>query len=157
MRYAILALAATLACWGALAAPAPAAAGYACSAEQAYKDYSAARTARIRAERRESEARYVLSKTRYYSSVYGSPVGRWVRLARRVGWPRYEIPVLMRVMYGESRGYPTATNGQYKGLMQHGSYWYADYWSFDPYNPQQSLLYALKLKNLSGWEQWSVY
>lgn len=63
----------------------------------------------------------------------------------------------MRVVYGESRGDPAATNGEYRGLMQHGAYWYAVYWSFDPYRPRASLLYGRKLKRLCGWEQWSAY
>jgi len=67
------------------------------------------------------------------------------------------MPTLMRIVYGESRGYPGATNGQYRGLLQHGSYWYACYWSFDPYSPRASLRYGLKLKRLCGWQSWSVY
>ena len=118
---------------------------------------AAARAAAKREAAREREARRVRKATARYSELYGSSVGRWVRLARKVGWSWAEMPTLMRIVYGESRGYPGATNGQYRGLMQHGSYWYASYWHFDPYAPRQSLKYGLKLKRLCGWHSWSVY
>jgi hypothetical protein len=63
----------------------------------------------------------------------------------------------MRVIDGESGGDPGATNGQYRGLLQHGRYWYADFWHFNPYDPDESLLYGRKLKRMCGWGQWSVY
>lgn len=121
------------------------------------KARAAARAAARREAAREREARRVRKATARYSALYGSAVGRWTRLARRVGWSWREMPTLMRIVYGESRGYPSATNGQYRGLLQHGSYWYACYWSFDPYVPRQSLRYGLKLKRLCGWDSWAVY
>lgn len=136
--------------------PARAAAG-ACTVKEAQRDVVAARRSLKRAEARLREARRVLAQTKRESALHGAPVGRWVRLARRTGWHWDEIGTLMRVMYGESRGDPRATNGQYRGLMQLGAHWYACYWQFDPYQPRASLLYACKLKRLCGWEQWSAY
>lgn len=136
--------------------PADAATG-ACSVTQAKRDVAAAKRALGRAEARLREARRVLAQTERATALYGAPVGRWVRLARRSGWRWDELPTLMRVVYGESRGRHRATNGQYRGLMQHGAYWYSVYWSFDPYKPRASLLYGRKLKRLCGWEQWSAY
>lgn len=121
------------------------------------KARAAARAAAKREAARARKERRICKATALYSARYGSSVGRWTRLARRVGWTWAEMPTLMRIIHGESRGYPGATNGQYRGLMQHSSYWYAGYWSFDPYSPRQSLRYGMKLKRLCGWNQWSVY
>lgn len=87
----------------------------------------------------------------------GAGVGRWLRLAREVGWPEGDLATLGRIIAAESGGNPLATNGQYRGLLQFSAYWYADYWSFDPYDPRQALTYGLKLKRLCGWSSWSTY
>lgn len=156
MRRAILVALVAATILGASGTPARAADG-ACSIAQAKRDVAAAKRTLARAEARLREARRVLAQTERATTLYGAPVGRWVRLARRSGWRWDEVPTLMRVVYGESRGDPGATNGEYCGLMQHGAYWYAAYWSFDPYDPASSLLYGRKLKRLCGWGQWSAY
>jgi len=149
-------IAATVFSVGASGEPARAAQG-ACPVWQAERDVQAAKRAVARAEARLREARRVLAATERATALYGARTGRWARLARRVGWRWDELPTLLRVVYGESRGRHRATNGQYRGLMQHGAYWYSVYWSFDPYKPRASLLYGRKLKRLCGWEQWSAY
>jgi len=119
------------------------------------------RLARERAERRAREAAERAAKKAaaqtadaYYG---GGGAEQWRGLALEVGWPESDIPTLLRIIQAESSGNPRATNGQYRGLLQFSSYWYNDYWHFDPYDPRQALIYGLKLKRMCGWSQWSTY
>lgn len=146
-----------LALWGGVcalpyAAPAEAdAAALTCSAAQAKKQLQARVAERQRAERREAEARYVLYQTRKYSSLYGAGVGRWVRLARRVGWPKAQLPTLFKVIYRESRGNPAAVSscGTYVGLLQFNAAW-----GFDRTDPRESLRRCLNSVREAGWVHW---
>lgn len=114
----------------------------------------------IRLADRLSEARHVEDATRKYSSTYGAAVGRWVWLARDVGWPWSQMGTLMFVVHRESRGDPEAANpySSASGLLQFLSFWYAGDnaygWSFNPESPRQSLAYGLKLWRRSGWSPW---
>lgn len=110
----------------------------ACSVSQAQDDLVAARRALERAERRLAEARFVLAATTRYTTAYGASVGRWVRLARRVSWPKAQFPTLMFVIYRESGGDPYAQNPSgAAGLLQ----LMPIHWSgrFDPYYPRSNL------------------
>lgn len=99
------------------------------------------------------EALRVYEATRRYSGLYGSSVGRWTRLARRTGWGWPTLPTLMPVMYRESRGDPTASNGGvYLGLLQ---IWRAHV--PDPERltvPSYNLRVGLRLYRESGWGPW---
>lgn len=63
----------------------------------------------------------------------------------------------MRVIHAESRGDPRATNGQYRGLLQLSSWWYAGRWHFDPYDARANLRYGHLVRRLCGWRAWSTY
>jgi hypothetical protein len=108
------------------------------------------------------EAQHVESATVQYSRIYGSDVGRWVWLARSVGWKWQDIPKLMYVIHRESGGSPTAKNpvSTASGLLQFLAFHWdgtGDYkWRFDPFNPRQNLLYGLRLFRLNGWTPWAV-
>jgi hypothetical protein len=107
--------------WSSVAMAAPSGT---CSVTQAGYDLRLAKRALARAEQRVNEAQYVLSTTRTFSIRYGNSVGRWVRCARRSGYPRIEIPRVMWVVDRESHGNPWASNGGvYIGILQIGPEW----------------------------------
>ena len=140
--------------WSGANASAPAGS---CSVTQAKRDVAAAKRAVARAEARLREARHVLSSTRQYVSEYGSGVGRWTRLARRVGWPWPQFPTLMYVINRESGGNPAVYNYQGSGcagLLQLAPVHYQG--RFDPTRPRANLSYGLKLWRGSGWQPWSL-
>jgi len=83
------------------------------------------------------------------SFVQWKPLLRWY-----FGW---EWPTALRVLRAESGGRPTASNGQYKGLMQMGAYWYSSVWHFNPYDAEQNIRHAKMLRDWCGWSQWSTY
>src|SRR5665647_3235423 len=97
-----------LLCGCLLAAGTPAAAQAtvpgACNVRQAHQRVHDAERAVARAQARLSEARYVERATRQSSALYGSNVGRWVRLARSEGFPRSTIGDVSLLMFTESRG-----------------------------------------------------
>jgi soluble lytic murein transglycosylase-like protein len=115
----------------------------------------AAKRSVARAEARLVEAKKVLEATKGYSTAYGSSVGRWVRLSRRVNWPWNQFGTLMFVLNRESNGDPTASNGDvYLGLMQ---IWRAHV--SDPYRlyePGYNLKTGLNLYKGSGWSPWGM-
>jgi hypothetical protein len=144
----------------ALATPNPGA----CYVSAAEKDRRAAKRALVRAEKRYREASHVARATRYYSThdysdfawrhVEPVPVGRWVRLARRVGWPWPCIDQLMHIIARESSGYPGVVNPSSgcTGLLQ-----------ILPSNvsqperlsdPKYNLRSGLKLYRAAGWSPW---
>lgn len=120
-----------------------------------------ATTTRLARELR--EARHVESATRQYTHVYGSNVGRWVWLARDVGWPWVHIPKLMYVINRESGGHPTAKNptSTATGLLQMLKAWWDGTWFgwvFNPNSARNALYYGWKAfhdKGL-GWGPWAI-
>jgi hypothetical protein len=119
------------------------------------------------------EARHVEGATRYYSThdysdfagrtVAPVPVGRWVWLARDVGWQWSQIDMLMHIIARESSGSPTVTNTQGSGatgLLQLMPGWYAgDYYNFPDFNPKDArlnLYYGHKGYEESGWAPWQL-
>ena len=139
----------------AIASPARAADG-ACSVSEAHARVRDAERALARAQARVREARHVESATRTYSAMYGSGVGRWVRLARRVGWPWGQMGTLCLVIDRESGGDPRATNpaSSASGLLQFLSGWWAG--RFDPFDPRQSLRHGWYAVRDGGWSPWSL-
>lgn len=112
-----------------------------------------AHRAHLRAERREESVRYVYRATVAHSASYGPRVGRWVWLARSVGWPKAQIPMLMVVIYRESRGDVYATNPTTScaGLLQIHPCWGLGSAAYDP---RRNLAFGLKLWRGSGWAPW---
>jgi hypothetical protein len=122
-----------------------------------------AKRAVARAEARLSAARYVLGKTVYYSGVYGTAVGRWVRLASR-HYSRAELATVMLVVDRESGGSPLAANPSGAlGLLQlmpewaDGSKdWYWSQWSlparFDRTDPRATFQHATRM----AWSNWGM-
>jgi len=128
----------------------------ACSVTQAQRDVNAAKRAVRRADARLREARHVLSATKSATERYGSRVGRWTRLSRRVGWPWRAFPTLMYVIHRESRGDPNAKNpaSTASGLLQFLSGWWAGKWS--PFDPKQNLRHGYKAWRDVGWQPWGL-
>src|SRR5665647_1617166 len=143
-----------------LAAGAPAAAQAtepgACSVTQAHRAVHAAHRAYVRAASRYREAQRVLGATRAASDRYGHSVGRWVRLARCVGWPWGQIPTLMLVIDRESGGDPAAKNpaSTASGLLQFLSDWWSDRWN--PFNPRVNLSHGYRAWREVGWRPWNL-
>ena len=123
----------------------------ACPSWQAERDVREARQALRKAERRLAEAKRVLAATRTYSAQYCPAVGRWVRLARGVGWRYPEMPTLFMVVNRESGGDPYAVSacGTYVGLLQ-----FSPAWGFDRLDPRKSLRRCLQSVRESGWVHW---
>lgn len=153
MRYATTSLLSALLL---LLFAAPALGADACPAWQAERDVRAARQALERAEKRLAEAKRVLSATRTYNAQYGTSVGRWVRLSRRVGWPWSQMPTLMYVVDRESGGNPYAKNpvSTASGLMQFLSFWWYGKW--DPFDPRQNLAHGWRAVRDGGWSPWAL-
>lgn len=129
-------------------APALASEPGACSVKQARRDVA-------RAQHKLDEARRVLAATRHYSAAYGTSVGRWVRLSRRVGWTWGQFPTLMLVIDRESGGDPHAQNpSSASGLLQLMSIHYAG--RFNPLDPKRNLAYGLRLWHGSAWQAWAL-
>jgi len=129
----------------------------ACPIWRAEHDVRIAERALANARHRLSEARRVLSETRRASEAYGSRTGRWVRLARRAGWPWAEIRTLMRIIDAESGGVPYAVNAYSgcSGLLQlHPCHWTGRY---DPLVPRLNLRGGLRLWRGSGWQPWVTW
>ena len=156
MRRAILLTTTLLLLTGTGAAAAPCLGADACPAWRAERDVKEAKRALVRAEKRLAEAKRVLSATRSYSGAYGTSVGRWTRLSRRVGWPWAQFPTLMLVIDRESGGHADAKNpaSSASGLLQLMSIHWAG--KFDPMDPQKNLAYGLKLWRGSGWTPWAL-
>jgi len=134
-----------------------------CSVATAKRDVAHAKRDLVRAERRLVEARHVLSATRAAGLKYGNGVGRWVRLARQVGWPWATIPDLTKCISGESGGDPTNSNGVCRSLLQihecHASAFKAvtglPYFN-GVYVPRANLKFGLHLWRAEGWGPWQV-
>lgn len=114
-----------------------------------------------KAQVRLSKARSIESQTRAAVAAHGVNVGRWVWLARDVGWPAGTIPDLMRIIDRESGGSPKACNpSTASGLLQLlAIHWdgTGDYgWHFDPFNPRLNLTYGYKLYLIMGWSPWAL-
>ena len=152
MRYAIAAtMAALLLGLALVAAPAPA---HAKANERTAQYRAAARAEAVKRAGPTREERYVARQTKLYSARYGRAVGRWVGLARRVGWTKSQLPTLMKVIYRESRGNPNArsASGYYVGLVQFGRHWVKGRdWRTDP---KESLQRCLNSVNAVGWVHW---
>jgi hypothetical protein len=114
------------------------------------------------AKTRLREARSVESQTRAAIATYGVNVGRWVWLARDVGWPATTIGNLTYIIDRESGGSPKAKNptSTASGLLQFLAFHFdgsGDYgWRFDPFNPRENLLFGWKLYKLMGWSPWAL-
>ena len=160
MRNATLTIILAVLLSGAVLAAGPAPAGAtgsgACTARQAKVHLRAAHRATLRAQRREREARHVLSATRAYGRSYGMATARWVRLARRVGWRWAQFPALMFIVHRESGGDPRAQNptSTASGLMQFLSSWWAGRW--DPMDPRASLYHGRKAWQSNGFSPWAL-
>jgi len=143
-----------------LAAGAPAAAQAtvpgACSVTKAHRAVHAAHRAYVRAASRYREAQRVLAETRAASDRYGSNTGRWVRLARCVGWPWGQMPTLMFVIDRESGGDPAAKNpaSTASGLLQFLSDWWSDRW--DPFQPRANLRRGYLAWREIRWQPWGM-
>ena len=151
MRYALPLITLAL-----LLFPASALADAACPVWQAQRDVEAAKRAVSRAEHKLSEARRVLAATKTFSATYGTAVGRWTRLSRRVGWSWPSLPTLMHVIDRESGGHEDAKNpvSSASGLLQLMSIHWAG--RGNPFDPHWNLSYGLKLYRGSGWSPWSL-
>lgn len=140
----------------AAASPAGASGDGSCTAREAHAAVRAAERALVRAQHRLDEARHVERATRAYSCSYGTAVGRWVRLARRTGWPWPALPDLMFVIKRESGGDPRAANptSSASGLLQ----LMAVHWSgrFDPFVARLNLAYGAKLWRGSRFAAWAM-
>ena len=165
MRY-VIATIVTLLLAGAVfaAGPHPAlAADGACTVSQAHAAVHAAQRAVARAKVQLRKAHDIEDATRAVSIQYGGGVGRWVRLARQVGWPWAQIPRLGRCISGESGGNPSNSNGICRGLMQihqcHASAFRSvtglPYFN-GVYQPQANLRFGLHLWREEGWAPWVV-
>ena len=113
------------------------------------------------------EAKHVLRETRYYSHhdysdfagryVEPGPVGRWVWLAREVGWPWSTIDNLMHIIARESSGCATVPNSQGSGatglLQLMPMHWEG---KFNPKDPRKNLSYGHKLYLEAGWSPWAL-
>jgi len=161
VRHATVTVITTLVLGGTLllATGAPAAAsGYpdSCGVREAKRELQRAHKALLVAQRREAEARYVLGATRRFTGAYGVDVGRWVQLARDVGWPREQLATLMMVIRRESGGSPKAQNptSSASGLLQFLSPWWAGKW--DPFDPRQNLRHGYLAWKASGWAPWAL-
>lgn len=120
-----------------------------------------------RARRALAEARRIERATRTYSAYDYSgfagryvdpvPVGRWVRLARRVGWEWGTIERLMCIIARESSGYPGVSNSQGSGatgLLQIMPGNVSQPWRLS--EPAYNLRSGLKLYRDAGWGQWGM-
>src|SRR5665647_2502320 len=143
-----------------LAAGAPATAQAAepgaCSVTKAHRAVHAAHRAYVRAASRYREAQRVLRATRSASDRYGANTGRWVRLARCVGWPWGQMPTLMFVIDRESGGDPAAKNpaSTASGLLQFLSDWWSDRW--DPFQPRANLRRGYLAWREIRWQPWGM-
>lgn len=126
------------------------------SARDARADVRAAERHLERAEARLREARHVLSATRAYSTLYGTSVGRWVRLARRAGWQWPQLPTLMLVIHRESGGNPCARNpaSTASGLLQFLASWWSSRWN--PMDPKVTLAHGYRAWRDVGWAPWAL-
>ena len=128
----------------------------ACSVTKAHRAAHAAHRAYVRAASRYREAQRVLRATRAASDRYGSNTGRWVRLARCVGWPWRQMPTLMLVIHRESGGNPRAKNpaSTASGLLQFLSSWWYGKWN--PFNPRVNLRHGYRAWREGGWQPWAL-
>jgi len=149
----------------AAAGPATAQAYEGVSPAHAHRHVKLAERELARAKAALREARDVERATRTYSGQYGVVVGRWVWLARDVGWPRDTLGTLMFVIDRESGGFPGIMNSQGSGaagLLQempdwyNGSRLYYDFPAFNPLNPRKNLYYGHRGWLVSGWGPWSM-
>lgn len=126
------------------------------SARDARADVRAAERNLERAETRLREARHVERDTRAASDRYGHDVGRWVRLARHVGWPWGQIPMLMYVIHRESGGNPAAKNpaSTASGLLQFLSSWWYGKWN--PFNAAENLHHGFHAWLNVRWQPWGM-
>lgn len=99
----------------------------------------------------------------------------WVDLAREVGWPEKQLPMVSAVIYFESRCLPDikGDNGKSYSLMQiHTSSWCKPnrYWPIgylqamqivktcdDLMNPATNLRAGLEVWRVGGWKQWTTW
>jgi soluble lytic murein transglycosylase-like protein len=130
---------------------------------QAHAAVHAAQRDVTRAKARLHKARDLQDAIECVYIQYGGGVGRWVRLAREVGWPWTTIPDLTYCISHESGGNPTASNGICRGLMQihecHASAFRTvtglPYFN-GVYVPRANLHYGLHLWRAEGWSPWTT-
>jgi outer membrane murein-binding lipoprotein Lpp len=149
---------------GLLAGGGPAAAkGYeGVDVKHARQHVRAAQRDLVRAEARLREARTILDETRWYTSLYGTSVGRWLWLSDDVGWKEPQWPTLFMVIDRESGGSPGIVNSQGSGaagLLQFMPPWYNGQWgypAFNPFDPRANLKAGLWLWHRNGWSPWAL-
>jgi len=141
---------------GVLTFTAPVAAHEAVSTRQADRLVTVAKRDLRRAELRLQRAREVRQLTAHFSATFGPDVGRWVWLAREVGWPRECLPTLMAVIARESGGDPRAANptSSAAGLLQFLSLWWAGRWN--PFEPRAALRHGYLAWRAAGWQPWAL-
>lgn len=153
MRATLTLIAVVVCAWCLIGAGSPAvlARGYAdsCGVRAAQRHLRAA-------ERAAREARYVVCATRQFSREYGVDVGRWVWLARDVGWARQQLPELMLIIQRESGGSPKAKNptSTASGLLQFLSFWWQGKWN--PFDPRQNLRHGYLAWKSQGFAPWAL-
>jgi hypothetical protein len=131
-----------------------------CSVAQAKRDVAKAKREYRKAAKKLREAKHVLKATRQISSIHGASVGRWVRLARRVGWSWIRFGTLFAIIDRESSGQPAVPNAQGSGalgLLQFMPGWYHGQWGYPAFNatsPKQSLKAGLWVYRHQGWWPW---
>lgn len=85
------------------------------------------------------------------------PVERWAPLVAEY-FDHDDVDLALRIIACESGGQPNAKNRRStaSGLFQHLRGWWAGRWSFDPFDPEQSIEYGAKLFYESGVGNWNA-
>ena len=69
-------------------------------------------------------------------------------------WPVELVDEVINVAWCESRGKPTARNGQYRGILQMGRNEWKKYGRGDIFNPIDNLKAGYRLYLDRGWQPW---
>ena len=85
------------------------------------------------------------------------PVERWAPLVAKHFDPD-DVDLALRIIDCESGGDPNAKNptSSASGLFQHLRGWWAGEWSFDPFDPAQSVKYGARLFYDGGSSHWNA-
>jgi hypothetical protein len=90
-----------------------------------------------------------------------TPCSEWAQTALDAGWTQSQwYEPIARIMYAESRCYPSAYNGAsgVAGLMQIHPLWRADSeCNVNLYDPLSNLRCALHVYHVQGWQAWVTY
>lgn len=121
----------------------------------------------VKARKAYREALRVSNATRYYSrhdysdfaGRYVEPVkvGRWVALARKVGWKWGCIDNLCHIMARESSGFPGVTNSEGSGATGLLQILRSNVTQPDRLTePRYNLAQGLRLFKVAGWGPWAL-